>query len=206
MKRKLIAALSALLVLSSCGTKQSQPSVFGPFAQSLLGFTRPASTPATMEEIRQQITPQVRKRFQHTSLMIAQLEQNSRASIIVRKGMNRDVETYFTPDNISLSLKDGVLIGTRGLGFDLLSADVSEVLVGLRREGRAVRIHRYLDGEDQIVIKSYICDYSGNANITETCHGKDHSFENSYQLSAGQIVVSRQWIGPQLGYIRLEDS
>jgi len=158
-----------------------------------------------MAEIRQQITPQVRQRFRHTSLMIAELEQNDRASIIVRKGMNRDVETYFTPDNISISLKEGVLIGTRGLGFDLMSADVSEVIAGLRNGGQAVRIHRYLDGEDQIVIKSYICDYSGNAQITETCYGKDHSFKNSYQTSAGKVIASRQWIGPDLGYIRLED-
>jgi len=206
MKRKIITALATLAVLSSCGSRQSEESVLGPIAQSLIGFTQPASTPASMEDIRRQVTPQVRQRFRHTSLMIAQLESNDRASILVRKGENRDVETYFTPDNISISLQDGVLIATRGLGFDLMSADVSDTIAGLRRGGRAVRIHRYLDGEDQIVIKSYICDYRGNANVTETCHGKDHTFENNYQMSAGQIIASRQWIGPHHGYIRLEDS
>lgn len=206
MKTKIITALAVLTVLSSCGSRQSEESVLGPIAQSLIGFTQPASTPASMEDIRQQITPQVRQRFRHTSLLIAQLESNDRASILVRKGENRDVETYFTPDNISISLQDGVLIATRGLGFDLMSADVSDTIAGLRSGGRAVRIHRYLDGEDQIVIKSYICDYRGNANVTETCHGKDHTFENSYQMSAGQVIASRQWIGPHNGYIRLEDS
>lgn len=203
---KIITALAVLTVLSSCGSRQSEESVLGPIAQSLIGFTQPASTPASMENIRQQITPQVRQRFRHTSLMIAQLESNERASILVRKGENRNVETYFTPDNISISLQEGVLIATRGLGFDLMSADVSDTIAGLRRGGRAVRIHRYLDGEDQIVIKSYICDYRGNASVTETCHGKGHTFENSYQMSAGQIIASRQWIGPHHGYIRLENS
>ena len=146
MKRTIITALAVLTVLSSCGSRQSEESVLGPIAQSLIGFTQPASTPASMEDIRQQITPQVRQRFRHTSLMIAQLESNDRASILVRKGENRDVETYFTPDNISISLRDGVLIATRGLGFDLMSADVSDTIAGLRRGGRAVRIHRYLDG------------------------------------------------------------
>jgi len=205
MKNNFIAILSVVGLLTACGSSPSEQSVLGPISQVLIGVSTPASKRSSMAEIRQQITPQVRQRFRHTSLMIAELEQNDRASIIVRKGMNRDVETYFTPDNISISLKEGVLIGTRGLGFDLMSADVSEVIAGLRNGGQAVRIHRYLDGEDQIVIKSYICDYSGNAQITETCYGKDHSFKNSYQTSAGKVIASRQWIGPDLGYIRLED-
>tara|TARA_R100001132_G_C3249132_1_gene76966 strand:+ start:119 stop:739 length:621 start_codon:yes stop_codon:yes gene_type:complete len=206
MKTKIITLLSVLTILSSCGSRQAEQTVLGPIAQSLIGFARPASAPASMEDIRKQITPQVRQRFRHTSLMIAQLERNDRASILVRKGENRDVETYFTPDNISVSLRDGVLIGTRGLGFDLISADVSDTIASIHRGGRAVRIHRYLDGEDQIVIKSYICDYRGNTNVTETCYGKDHTFENNYQMSAGKIIASRQWIGPYHGYIRLEDS
>lgn len=205
MKRKSIAVLFLLGLLSGCGSNQMQQSVLGPIGQTLFGFTIPVSKPSSMEDIRRQVTPQVRQRFQHTSLMIAQLEQNERASILVRKGMNRGVETYFTPDNISISLTQGVLVSTRGLGFDLMSGDVAEVIAGLRHGGRAVRVHRYLDGEDQIVIKSYICDYSGNARITETCYGKDHSFKNSYQMSAGKVVASRQWVSPDLGYIRLED-
>ncbi|MFG6519351.1 YjbF family lipoprotein [Sulfitobacter sp. 1A13496] len=205
MKHKSIAVLSLLGLLAACGQGQSQQGIFGPIGQALLGFTQSASKPSSMADIRRQVTPEVRQRFQHTSLMIAQLEQNERASILVRKGVNRNVETYFTPDNISLSLKEGVLVGTRGLGFDLMSGDVAEVLAGLRHGGQAVRVHRYLDGEDQIVIKSYICNYSGNAQITETCYGKDHSFKNSYQMSGGKVVASRQWIGPDLGYIRLED-
>ncbi|MBO9432180.1 YjbF family lipoprotein [Sulfitobacter sp. R18_1] len=205
MKNKSIAVLSLLGFLSACGPGQSQQSLLGPITQTLFGFTKPASKPSSMEDIRRQVTPKVRQRFRHTSLIIAQLEQNERASILVRKGVNRDVETYYTPDNISLSLRDGVLISTRGLGFDLMSSDVAEVLTGLRHGGQAVRVHRYLDGEDQIVIKSYICDYSGNAQIIENCYGKDHSFKNSYQMSGGRVVASRQWIGPDLGYIRLED-
>ncbi|WPZ23574.1 YjbF family lipoprotein (plasmid) [Sulfitobacter faviae] len=205
MKNIAIAALSLVGLLSACGPDQSQQSLLGPITQTLFGFTKPASKPSSMEDIRRQVTPEVRQRFRHTSLMIAQLEQNERASILVRKGVNRDAETYFTPDNISLSVKEGVLVGTRGLGFDLMSSDVAEVLSGLRHGGQAVRVHRYLDGEDQIVIKSYICDYSGNAQITENCYGKDHSFKNSYQMSGGKVVASRQWIGPDLGYIRLED-
>ncbi|MFG6637684.1 YjbF family lipoprotein [Sulfitobacter sp. 1A12126] len=205
MKFKSIAVLSLLGLLIACGSGQSQQSILGPIGQALLGFTQPASKPSSMADIRRQVTPEVRQQFRHTSLMIAQLEQNERASILVRKGVNRDVETYFTPDNISLSLKEGVLVGTRGLGFDLMSGDVAEVLAGLRHGGQAVRVHRYLDGEDQIVIKSYICNYSGNAQITENCYGKDHSFKNSYKMSGGKVVASRQWIGPDLGYIRLED-
>jgi len=125
--------------------------------------------------------------------------------VLIERQRNRDVVTYFTPDGISMSYKSGVLVGTRGLGFDLMGADVGDVLQSLRsgRDG-AVRLHRYLDGEDQIVLRSLVCDYTGSGRITETCYSDGLEIKNTYQMSGGRITTSRQWIGPEQGYIRLE--
>ncbi|UWR35713.1 YjbF family lipoprotein (plasmid) [Sulfitobacter sp. W027] len=204
MKRKFIAALSILALTAACGARQGEQQVLGSVLEGIKGLSAPAAPPVTAEQIRQKLTPEVRAQLGNGPFMVAQLGEGDRTSLLLQAGRNRDVVTYVTPDGISVNLRQGVLISTRGLGFDLMSANVSEVLASLRQGGSAVRIHRYLDGEDQIVIKSFICDYVGNINITESCYGNDQTFENRYRMSAGRVVVSRQWIGPQIGYISLE--
>ncbi len=205
---KPLAAMGLALLLAACGSEQSQNPLL-PALQSLpatLGRKAPATGP-TAADIRSRITPDVRAQFGNVPLKIAVLEDKNLASVLIQRQQNRDVVTYFTPDGISMAYKSGVLVATRGLGFDLMEADVDEVLQSLRtgRNG-AVRVHRYLDGEDQIVLRSFVCDYEGSARITETCYSDGFSIENTYQMNAGSVTASRQWIGPQQGYIRLEPS
>ena len=206
MSKKILAALSALVFASACGGDASEQQLFTSVIQGMKGLNAPAQTPLTVAQIRQRLTPDVRAQFGDATLMIALLEEKKQASVLIEDGENQDVVTYFTPDGISISLQDGVLVATRGLGFDLMAADVSEVQSAIRNGGRAVRVHRYLDGEDQMVIKSFVCDYAGASRVIETCYGNGNNFENRYSIVAGQVVSSRQWIGPQLGYIVLEPS
>ncbi|WP_435988427.1 YjbF family lipoprotein [Sulfitobacter sp. SH24] len=202
MNKKLFLMLLLTIGVASCGTEKPEQVTFASAVQSLTGQATKAQTSQTVDNIRRQLTPEVRQRFGNNALLIARLESRDQASVLIQSGVNRDVETYVTPDGISLSLRDGVLVGTRGLGFDLMNTDVSETAISNR--GRAVRVHRYLDGESKIVIKSYICDYRGVDPIVESCKGKDTQFQNSYRVSASEIVASRQWIGPEVGYIQIE--
>jgi len=192
--------------IAACGSEPQENTVLGPYLQGIQSLGRPAPVSPSADEIRDQITPAVRSELGGAPLMIAVLEKNNLASVLIKEQSNRNLVTYFTPDGISLTLKDGVLVGTRGLGFDLMSADVADVLPALSRNGsEIVRIHRYLDGEDQIVIQSFICDVRGQREVVETCHGDGLKIENSYQTNgSGRIVSSRQWISPEQGYVRLE--
>ena len=205
-KKKILLALSAVVFVAACGGDASEQQLFTSVIHGVKGLNAPAQAPLTVSQIRQRLTPEVRAQFGTAALKIALLEEKKQASVLIETGENLNVTTYFTPDGISISLQDGVLVATRGLGFDLMTADVSAVQSGLRNGSRAVRVHRYLDGEDQVVIKSFVCDYSGTTKVVETCYGNDNNFENRYSMVAGQIAESRQWIGPQLGYIVLEPS
>jgi Group 4 capsule polysaccharide lipoprotein gfcB, YjbF len=192
--------------LTACGSEPQENTVLGPYLQGLQNLGRSAPVSPSAEDIRDQITPEVRAELGGAPLMIAVLEKNNLASVLIEERRNRNLVTYFTPDGISLTLKDGVLVGTRGLGFDLMSADVADILPAIQRNGReVVRIHRYLDGEDQIVIQSFVCDFQGRREVTETCYGDGLKIENSYRINgAGKIIFSRQWIGVEQGYVRLE--
>lgn len=205
MSRKILLALAALSLVVACGRTQPEQQFFGAVLRGVQEGSA-AQSPRTVAQIRQRLTPEVRAQFGNAVLKIALLEDNDQASVLIEAGNNQDVATFFTPDGRSISLKQGVLVATRGLGFDLMSADVSSVLSSLGNGTRAVRIHRYLDGEDQLVIHSFVCDYEGRIRVVETCYGNGSSFENTYSMSAGRILASRQWIGPQLGHIILEPS
>jgi len=76
-------------------------------------------------------------------------------------GRNGAYETWQTADDVTFTIKSGVITATRGLEEDLVSADVDDTVAALL--GRfdmnepAVRIHRYLDGERQVKLRSFIC-------------------------------------------------
>jgi hypothetical protein len=124
-----------------------------------------------------------------------------------------------TLDGITLAFRDGVLTGTRGLGDDLMSADVSGDLAMLRGVGANEyhpHIRAYLDGEDQTVYRSYQCrrtaqgrettrDAATARRIGMLCTSPRDSFTNVYWLNgAGDVTKSRQWVSPTIGYMETE--
>lgn len=124
-----------------------------------------------------------------------------------------------TLDGITLSFRDGVLVATRGLNGDLMSADVAGHLAILRSpeaKGYHPHIRSYLDGEDQTVFRSYQCRRvsptgpavgtgGGKRRIEIGCTSPLDSFTNVYWLTgAGAVTKSRQWISPSIGYMETE--
>ncbi|HKL65436.1 MAG TPA: YjbF family lipoprotein [Roseovarius sp.] len=123
---------------------------------------------------------------------------------------NGGVTVWQTLDGITLSFRDGVLIATRGLGDDLMSADVDGTLAMLRGSDRATQyphIRSYLDGEDRTVFRSFQCrrEAGPDRQITERCVSTDVGMTNIYWLDgAGEITRSRQWVSPAVDYMETE--
>lgn len=125
----------------------------------------------------------------------------------------RTIETWISPDNVALYLEQGFVVGTRGLGLDMMSADVSQsaTLVLARRTGQTQRFMSFLDGNDQVTVRSYICDIESRGArqidlgsgliptelLQERCTNPDQTFQNLYwiEIRTGQIAQSRQWAG-----------
>lgn len=130
---------------------------------------------------------------------------------VARKG---NVTVWQTLDGITLSFSDGVLVATRGLGDDLMSADVDGTLSMLRGTmgvAHYPQIRSYLDGEDRTVFRSFQCRQDEHAEagqlrrITERCVSTDGEMTNIYWLNrAGEIARSRQWVSPAVSYMDTE--
>ncbi len=131
------------------------------------------------------------------------------------------MQTWRSIDNVTLGFQDGLLVTTRGLSGDLMSADVTEsraLVLGLA-SGQSVRVLRYLDGQDAIAASAYVCDiaprgprdisFDGRTFATvlmqEQCQSPRDSFQNLYWVSGNRIVQSRQWVSGDTGALALRD-
>ncbi len=193
----------ALAGLSACGN--DTPSIGKGMITGVLGqIGKERPKPPTAEQIRATATPEALAQI-GKPVMLAQLPDIGLADILIFVQANAPYTTWASSDGVSFVFRHGVLTGTRGMGFDLMTADVEETLLGLARgSGQGVRVHRYLDGENQLQPVAFQCRYIRQSNgvISEFCYSLNYQFENQYVLNAqGQIVKSRQWIGPKRGYL-----
>lgn len=157
-----------------------------------------------------------------TPLLAARLTGPGTLATMVPVGHNGGVVTWRSGDDVSLSLDHGVVVATRGLGHDLMSADVADtraVLDGTDEGTDYTRIHSYLDGEYQVVFRAFRCRKDVEAattveivqqthavtRIEESCFSDQGNIANSFFLGAdGTVWKSKQWISPALGYMETE--
>lgn len=153
-------------------------------------------------------------------LMLASVVGSGTATLLQQVGDNSGKTTFASADGTSATFQDGLLIATRGLGADLMAADVAAVRGALRAGGGlAVRVHEYLGGLDQILRREYTCRVApvGPAAIEirqrrydtmrfdETCAAGDVQFTNTYWIDRDHVIrKSRQLISPPLGYLDSE--
>lgn len=135
---------------------------------------------------------------------------------------NRGVDTWASADQRGFYFRGGMLVATRGLGGDLMHADVAQSLslVQARRQGAARRVMHYLTGDNQPDAQSFECRITRGAaqhtayaamsaqtvQMRESCTGGDRHFENLYWVTAqGRIVRSEQWQGDMAEMIKITD-
>jgi hypothetical protein len=219
-KRNLLTAgfLLCGLLISACGSdtnktgQNTDPDPITQVIKVLLGTLKPK---AVVTDVRKTLTRQ-RIDLSPTPILLVSVESRNAHATLSSVGDNRGIITWATVDGVSLSFDHGVLVATRGLGPDLMAANVSNVLPALRSaSGSALRIHDYLDGEDQIRQHKFQCTYHSEGrealsiynmvitanHIVETCNSSELGMANHYWISGhGRIWQSRQWVGAGLGY------
>jgi len=205
----LIAALACTLLLSACGTASDNPlraTLFSNLKQ--LVSKKDQQQVLTTAILRERLTPEVRASI-GASVLIAELPTLKVAAVVVAVAQNGGVTTWQAGDGVGVSTKAGLLLSTRGIGFDLMSSSVDAPLAMIkgRGTGTAVREHRHLDGEDQEVLTRFECTYLHSKDtVLENCANKNLTIENQYWLDrSGDIWRSKQWSGARNGYILLEN-
>lgn len=146
------------------------------------------------------------------------IEGVNATGLVTPLGRNGGVETWTSLDDRTVSLRDGLVVATRGLGPDLIAASVpslSQVAAG----GAWQRVHVTLDGLDQPQRTRFDCSAApaGPARVViveraydtrlvrETCQSTDgQRFVNEYWFQNGlKLRQSRQWIGQRLGHVAI---
>jgi hypothetical protein len=199
-------AVLAFCVVAGCGTARDDPSALGQLFARLAPQQEAAPTPDPAL-LRASLTPAVMAQI-GVPVMIAQVPSRGAVALLSRVNSNRGVDTFLSADGISISTRNGMIVATRGFGFDLMRADTARALEGIARAPATVaRAFDHLNGENQIVSVTYQCRYAANAErqVTESCASAAQAFENTHRLGdQGGIVQSKQWVSAQIGVIILE--
>ena len=197
MIRNAILSL-ALLTLGACGTQSAQ------------GDLRATLTRASLDQ-------------SDTPLLYASVEGLGTQGFLEPSVTRDGVETWASPNASStLSFRDGVLVSTRGLGNDVMSADASGSVAHLRGQGGDGFYPRFtttLDGEYQPAFRAFQCRILrrtpetltivgrvvATTRIDESCVSPGLEVTNTYWRSGtGVTWRSRQWASDKVGHILTE--
>ncbi|MFT4013811.1 MAG: YjbF family lipoprotein [Paracoccus sp. (in: a-proteobacteria)] len=141
-------------------------------------------------------------------LILVGFESLGRNQVMAMTGQNGGLRTYMTPAEEALILRDGMVIGTRGLGNDLSVAEPgTENLIRRQGTGQARRVMRYFAGDGLERPLDFNCSVGPGPRagvVVENCQGHGASFQNNYLPQGGHLPVSRQWLGPKLGYVTIQ--
>ncbi|GHE01577.1 hypothetical protein U879_16755 [Defluviimonas sp. 20V17] len=213
MGRTLVVLALAAVGLAGCSSNkvaEGQDKLYLRTAKQVLSFKKPAQPHLT----RAQITSLKRP------LYLAVLPKRGARAYLLHIGANGDVATWSSTDGIMISLRDGVVVRTLGLGQDLMSARLPSAAVLRKGAGTVSATYYYLTGDDQSYGVPVTCQLSrlgrqtvqiaglsyATMHVREACAGEGGQFTNDYWIEPnGQIRKSRQWISKEVGYLKLED-
>ncbi len=132
---------------------------------------------------------------------------------------NNGAVTWISPGKVTMSFEDGILVGTRGLGDDLMGVDPDGVRDALNAGGgTATRRQSFLSSEDQIVTRDLTCEVTSlgpeeivtvtgprmATKFEEDCKGPALEFKNSYWMAGGDLIRSRQAVSAGVGFIQVD--
>jgi len=188
-----------VLMLSNCGDNVSP---FVNVARSLLAENE--SDPMYGKRLAG-VTPELLESFRF-SLIFAELDRTKTSSFMRPMERNGNVETWIGTHGNSLSMTDGIIVATRGYGYDLASSKRPS-LGALRRYAKTGEVYeityRHWDSEGNLQTRVGTCKASGwGDEVEEACKMDLIEFTNSYKLDPNGITSSLQWISPERGNLR----
>lgn len=199
--------LPLLVFLGACGLSPNEISSIRLISNAIAHQQDPPNR-TSASDIRERLTKDVIAQFRGAPLLIATMGDPSFSSILFGVGKNKDVVTFYTPDRVSLSFRDGVLVATRGLGFDLMFAEVSESIRAFTsKNGTTMRTHETLRGDNTLMTRFYQCavQTSEDGKVEENCSDGEIDFQNVYTFGRdGELKSSKQWVSRERGYIFVE--
>lgn len=221
-----LICLAALAALTACSSGQSESAGIG---QAVIGSLQSVIA-ERLAGPRQQVvvTPEL---LAETKVDVLQInpEVFGGSDFLQLVGTRTDstpgkVEFWRSSDNAHVILRDGIVVGSRGIGADIISSDASLAQRALRTNTlqRGARSYTVSDGDSTSTDMQFQCEVRpigeetllivqrkfGTNHLRETCTGGldgNRTLENEYwvQPASGVVLKSRQWMGPRTGYFEL---
>ena len=205
------------MTLGGCGSEELLASDSGAATEALARSLRLPAARSTTPAGPPQLTRAVIEKADFP-LALGTIESLNATAIMGRISQNSGTETYASADRVTVTLRDGVMISSRGFRADLMSGIVPSGATIRSGTGSHDRVHDYLDSLDKIERHRFACTLAKGgvetitiaqtayrtSVVTETCSGSTGSFANQYWIeSSGKIRQSRQWISETVGFLRL---
>ncbi|MEP6068175.1 MAG: YjbF family lipoprotein [Paracoccaceae bacterium] len=151
----------------------------------------------------------------------AVLEDRDASAYLDPLQIKGNVTVWSTTDLSQLITRDGLVTGTRGLGSDIVSSSYAQTLAALAARGgmaqRRLNLTNDLDQSIQVSLSCQIRDVGpetleiveltfSTRHLLETCTYSGGTIVNDYwtdSSDSGKIWKSRQWLGPEIGWIKL---
>ena len=164
------------------------------------------------------------------ALLEVTLERRDQRAYLYTEAQRRDaypgqIVVWRTGDNVSLVMRNGVLSATRGLGGDIASSRVQVANGVAGPSGSGEKSFDIRARDNKALHLSLICEVADlgpktiriigldhpTRHLRETCEGgrtaggSIGTVVNDYWVDqrAGLVWQSRQWAGPEVGYLRI---
>lgn len=208
---RIAAAVALTAAISACGTDQQENptgfSVMRQAATQIVAARKADQTPVAAPDPSAMAAEALR--VNPGPLILVGLENAGTTQVLAMTGENNGMRTYMTRNEQSIILRNGILVGTRGLGNDLSVAEApaASALILAGRSGQGQRVMRYYSGdglERPVPLDCRVGPGPKAGVMVEDCTGLGLTIQNSYITSGGRVTVSRQWIGPALGYMTIQ--
>ena len=222
-----VTALTALLALGGCskGPEEASGAIeLGRSIRALIAERR-AGPPAPLQINRAFLDqfPQP-----HLEVIVEKSDLTGYLGLVLtrRDDLPGEITTWSAADNSALTFRNGMLIASRGLAGNLISAKVpvQNGIAGPAQGGQ--RRYHLRAGNNQERVVTLACDirdlgpqrleiyerFYASRHLQERCEGQGDSGRktvvvNDYWIDSPnqKIWESRQWAGPEIGYLRIRD-
>lgn len=218
--RRLAAACTGLALLAGCGGfVNSEPSALatavGTAAQGAIAKVR--SVRAGGAAAPKEVTRADIEEF-GVPIIRAVIETRGADILMTPSDTKGDVVTYTTSDGTTFTFRQGVLIQTRGLGPDLMSAEAPSVAQLLTNGGTHPRQYFFLGADDVTTRRSYDCtativgketiEIFGTSHqvtrVSEDCSRPQGSITNEFWIEGQTVRKSRQLLSGGIGFVDFE--
>ncbi|WP_296371950.1 YjbF family lipoprotein [Yoonia sp.] len=147
-------------------------------------------------------------------MLFVSAPQIKTAATLIPVRQNGPVRIWQTRDGAQIATRDGLVVATHGLGFDLAASDLDGIAAAIAGgPGEYKRTLSHIMGDLRTSVQPYRCvlapDRSKPQNpaitvLREDCRGPD-PFRNLYHIDAkGRLFWSQQWVSPKVGHLEIE--